>query len=249
MSALLKSKCAGLLEVSEISENLESDPLSNVANYGNQELELASLGDAGPNVTFLHRTVQDFLNRPDIQTFLKSWQVEEFNATDCLLRAYILSLKMATLDDDYDFGLISRRAKDALVIAHRARKTSFGLDNQLLSDLDEIVTDHWLQIPVTNNEVGRSKGQHWADWVDKEGYKKTEKDHVDFVGLAISHGLHELVAAKIEEDDKQVERKRGHPYLDYVFHYKHGIPGQLDMISVLLKGGANPNQRFRDHTF
>ncbi|KAH7397492.1 hypothetical protein BKA64DRAFT_37798 [Cadophora sp. MPI-SDFR-AT-0126] len=261
IAARLKSRCAGLLEILESSESPQADVVlaPRIAKHETQDWTIIDTFEAvverfpgfdrGATVTFLHRTVKDFLDRSDIQSLLKSWQGENFNPTDCLLRAYILSLKVATLSEDNDFGPISRRARDALVIAHRARNSPYGLNNQLLDELDKSVTDHWLRIPVSDSETGRSKGQNWADWVNKEGYRRTEKDHVDFLGLAISHGLIEFVAASINEDSRQIQRKKGRPYLDYVFHYQHDIQDQLNMVSLLLKAGADPNKMFRTRTF
>lgn len=69
MAARLKSRCAGLLEVS-------------------QEVDR----ECGPNVSFLHRTVKDFLSMPDTQRLLKRWAPQDFDVTNCLLKACILSL-------------------------------------------------------------------------------------------------------------------------------------------------------------
>ncbi|KAG4428595.1 hypothetical protein IFR05_015919 [Cadophora sp. M221] len=223
MAARLKSRCAGLLEVS-------------------QEVG----GNFGPNVSFLHRTVKDFLSILTTQQLLKTWAPRDFDAPNCLLKAYILSLRTAAANvNDDDFGPIYYRARDAMTIAHRARNSGYGLNNQLVDALDETTTGHWHLIPIANNTSGRAIDQHWAEW--GVGLKDG-REYDDFLGKAIAYGLLNYVAAKILEDDQVVVRKTGRPYLEYVFTNKHDIAIQLEMIIVLLRGGANPNQMYEGRT-
>ncbi|KAH9218158.1 hypothetical protein DL95DRAFT_521685 [Leptodontidium sp. 2 PMI_412] len=218
MAARLKSRCAGLLEVS-------------------QEVDR----ECGPNVSFLHRPVKDFLSMPDTQRLLKRWAPQDFDVPNCLLKACILSLRTATANvNDGDFGPIYYSAQKALTIAHRARNSSHGLNNQLVDALDETVTGYWNLIPISN------KDQHWADW---RARRKPRKERRDFLIEAIAHGLVEYVAAKLLENDQQIVWKTGRPYLEYALRRNHDIAGQLEMTIVLLGGGANPNKMYDGHTF
>lgn len=118
----LKSRCGGLLEVFDD----QADPLDSTIQY-------------------LHRTVRDFLERPDIwNMLLKRTENSKFSPKTALLQSYIIQLKVVMVTQTGDrFGPVSSLVNVALLYAREAEDQEHSSQLSLLRELDKTATWHW----------------------------------------------------------------------------------------------------------
>ncbi|KAE9371246.1 hypothetical protein N431DRAFT_558808 [Stipitochalara longipes BDJ] len=225
MAARLKSRCGGLLEV-----------------------------DGSGYIQYLHRTVRDFLYLPETQALLLSHTEQSFNADESLFKAWVHYLKYAELKSHQQWLhikghlYVSGLVLSALQHAHLAMKVTGDSYVQILDELDSIV-DHYCSSPGgTLDQLGvRTSGAHWANFMDifdrhcpTDTGTKTNRDN--FLSLTLSFGLTAYVGEKLKKCGNEAFRKPGRPLLDYLAYPL--APIQSDMVSLLLKHGADPNESF-----
>ena len=109
------------------------------------------------------------------------------------------------------------------------------------------------------NEVQNTSGckNHWINAIEncetrvfpknltpKEFHENGEKD---FLALAIEAHLLFYVSRKLETQPELIKAKRGRPYLDYALRPSifNNLEIRLNMVAILLRNGANPNQVVR----
>jgi hypothetical protein len=229
----LKSRCAGLLEVSGET----SDPFD-------------------LKVNFLHRTVQDFLKKPDIWDLVMSRAGTTFDPDERLLKSYILQLKCVMMSSEGDdFRDVSDLVLTALKYGRRSRDFSLQSNEELLDELDKTATYHWTSVP-RKTVVGaktidkRKNGLHWAGELSvktRDGPESTIP-HDDFLSLTIEYGLLEYVEAKLDHNSLLLEQKAGRPFLDYLVSKTVECPPPPELASLLLWYGADPNHEFNGET-
>ena len=181
----LKSRCAGLLEI--------SGDESNVA-----ELE----------VNFLHRTVYDFLKRPDIQSTLASRTGVAFDPYERLLKACVLWLKQVTVSRaDDSFLEVFRLVRTALIYARQSNQLTRNPNLLILDELDQTVLCHWMSVPRISEGIDqRTTGLHWADDQNHRP-AAAELSHDNFIGLAVEYGLTEYLREKLTQNDQMLQKK------------------------------------------
>ncbi|KAF8862899.1 hypothetical protein BDZ45DRAFT_767708 [Acephala macrosclerotiorum] len=175
----LKSRCAGLLEVS----GKTSDPLDLKVNY-------------------LHRTVQDFLKKPDIWDLVMARAGTAFDPDECLIKSYILQLKFVMMSSEGDrFQDVSDLVHTALKYARRSRDFSLQSNELLLDELDKMAAYHWMSVPrkefVGTATIDRRRtALHWANELSVQTTLDNPESAVtldDFLSLAIEYGLLEIL--------------------------------------------------------
>ena len=228
MADRLKSRCAGLLEV---SGDL-SDPLDLKVNY-------------------LHRTVQDFLQTPEIWDMILNDSGEAFEPNECLVKSYILQLKLVMVSESEDnFTEVSRLVRTALAFAYKSRSPNHALNLKILDELDNATMTHWMSVPRSGerydpkNEMARLRNLcrsdgHWARYL--QDVDRIANDN--FLCLAIGYGLTEYVVAELKKDDLLVEKKNGRPLLDYIASVL--VPPEPEIVRLLLRNNAHPNKQFQ----
>lgn len=229
----LKSRCAGLLEVS----GKPSDPLD-------------------LKVNFLHRTVQDFLEKPDIWDLVMSRAGKTFDPDERLLKSYILQLKSVMISSaGDDFRDVADLVRTALKYARRSRDFSLRSNEELLDELEKIAAYHWISVPrikvVGRRTIdSRKNGLHWASELNIEIPSDSESTipHDDFLSLAIEYGLLEYVGAKLDHNSLLLKQKAGRPFLDYLVSKAVDYPPPPALASLLLQHGADPNHEFNGET-
>ena len=238
MTDRLKSRCAGLLEVSGPS----SDPLYQKVNY-------------------LHRTVQDFLQLPEIWELLLADTSDTFNPDECLVRSYILQLKLVMISTSGDnFEEVSRLVRTALIFGRKAEESGAGFDLRLLDELERSVTCHWKGVPrlprglpkqiygsrsqELNQVDFRKSGNHWANYLYPHRTDQTSQS--GFLSLAIEYGLTEYVTTQLHQGKHLCEKKLGRPLLDYIVEAP--CPPRADLVLLLLRSGGDPNRKFQGRT-
>ncbi|PMD42737.1 hypothetical protein L207DRAFT_553693 [Hyaloscypha variabilis F] len=224
---LLNSRCRDLLETDEII-------IERAIVSGTSVLD--------GKVTFLHRTVRDFL-RINYYDELRRRAGDGFDARAALCKT-ILCLAKASFDpvtvsdttcDDQpgpNFHLVD----EMLVYARDYERIRARSLANLLDELDRvnIIMNKEQPFHWTNLRFSSNKGQ----------------DHCTFLALAIQAGLRLYVNEKLEANKALVFQKQGRPLLDYACRPER-LPATLSrqedipdppMIRLLLEHGSNPNQ-------
>ncbi|MCJ1378263.1 hypothetical protein MMC17_001360 [Xylographa soralifera] len=182
------------------------------------------------NATFMHRTVRDFLQTKDTQTILKERTQANFNPRVSLCNALLAQLKSVPLSHKPAFNLDQSPFKDLFEdIAYQARDLEIesGVSQTLLLDeVENVLRNH----PI--------------------GWKWRRKQNI-FLGLAIQNDLQLYVAQRLAAQPPLLSNK-GRPLLDFALDpsttkYEPRRLNQ-DIIKVLLKNGANPNQAYKGTT-
>jgi hypothetical protein len=224
MDARLKSRCGGLLEV---------------------------CGPGSMFVQYLHRTVRDFLELRETQHLLLSRTTDKFNPDERLLTAFLLRFRYATeIQPSLQVQPVIH-IHFALLHARRAMAMTRLSYTSILDTLDKTVMEKWLSLPrqvrIPQGDVLdlREGEAHWANFLEfRYPTDKATQDSQDcFLSLAISFGLNEYVEAKLDQAPGTLLTKRGRPLLDYIIFSEYPI--DAGMVSLLLRHGADPNEKFR----
>lgn len=97
-------------------------------------LEVDNSQSSMPKVSFLHRTVRDFLQLKDIDTMLKGMATESFNANSTLARAFLAEMKT-----EFPFAEemgITKRPPDIAILLKKAENQSGRADMALVDELE-----------------------------------------------------------------------------------------------------------------
>jgi hypothetical protein len=211
MDDRLKSRCAGLIEIGGL-EN---------AHFSASRKDKARIHG---RVQYLHRTVRDYLEKPDVwQILLARTSRTEFNPNLALLKSCILRLKLVSIVEPLLVGSV------AMLYAHRADAQTKKGNVALLNELDRTVT-------YCSNMSGMT--EYW-------GSHKWQKSILSF---AVQYGLHEYVY-EILSKNEDIILSSGKPLLFYAVDpipSKQRYPLQLSqrMVAILLAHGADPNSKF-----
>jgi hypothetical protein len=221
MESRLKSRCMGLLEV---SSPRYPDPGTH------------------PTVGFIHRTAHEFLVLPEIWDLILSRTKTTFDPSLRLLEAHILIIKVSNSPAN-DFHYPERLQWQALRCALNAEKSSNCPDVPMLDELDRAATSFWLRVRRPKECSEHLSCHHYCNNFKPEDWN-------DFFSLAISHCLKSYVKAKLLQDNTLVRRKKGKPPLEYIFS-PYGDPHRPDveLVSLLLNYGADPNQQYLNRSF
>ncbi|KIY04090.1 uncharacterized protein Z520_00782 [Fonsecaea multimorphosa CBS 102226] len=211
-SARCKSRCAGLLEAVRSSRSREQD----------------GCDQSCPDVNFLHLTVREFLEKPEVWRLLLRRTAEtDFDANRALVRASIVMFKLhqsAPAVENAGFGdrctSMNSHFNDSIFYARQAEASG---GRPLLTLMDEI----------------ESLGQH-SLMTQHSGQKQP------FINFLISNGLTLSVKAKYGERLLQIDRASSQSLLESALSDFRDIAGFVpSMIALLLQAGLNPNQRLR----
>jgi hypothetical protein len=195
MADRLKCRCAGLLEIQEF------DP----AAPGSMTRNISSTIRADSKVQYLHRTVKDYLEKPDIwNSILVHTSGSGFDANSRMLSSCVLQLKTSMISNDK--YRLWRMALDAMSYAYQA-DTQLGISNAELLDQLDIAMSTLYKTP---------QGGHWSSNSPNKlsGYI-TETWNSNMLSFAVQFGLAAYVKEKLAEDIKHGTRKKGRPLVAY----------------------------------
>lgn len=224
MKRRLNTSCRGLLEVTDVSgHGFRETDVSATEN-------LLSLKTFSPNnsnlaefkVEYLHRTVKDWLYRPDIWAQISSATPGSFNPSACLARAHLLQLKSLDLKNlsqpEYGFwDLLIWCTEYSIEVG----KTGPGLADEMLEELNRVGIA--LSTSTDSNNkcyVQRFWGDegdasfHWASTVSGGA-----KDH-GFLDFAIRCQLHPYLERKFlstKLDPGEVSKLFNTATMSYIF--------------------------------
>ncbi|PMD33834.1 hypothetical protein L207DRAFT_535085 [Hyaloscypha variabilis F] len=199
----LVTRCGGLIEAI-----ISSDPLA-----------------VSPNLSYLHRTVRDFLELPQIWSrILGLTRGSDFNAHVSLLQSNVLFINL----------VIDSKRTESLRL-HSLDYVLRALRHAYLAQWETNQADVFLLDELAN--------------VVEYTFPQGGDDHDDFPALATRNGLYHYVAHKIECDPNVVRKKAGRPLLEYAVVQNLDVVGNLQlsskMVGMLLQHGSHPNQVYK----
>jgi hypothetical protein len=218
----LKSRCRGLLEIQL------AKPTSILAT--NRALR-SGFHDA--RVEWLHKTVPDYLRRPDIRDLIESRCGEDFNADIALLKASILELKLAVSTRSAFRDVV----RGGFRYAARAETTLCVAQNALLDEFYKSITEKWVIVSIDS-------GDTWPSYV--EGWISPSVDSKSaFFILCVMYGLYYYVRYRLDEESSLIRHDFDLSLLRFAV-----LPSPLtlydwqrspQLVRLLLERGADPN--------
>ncbi|KAF2269040.1 hypothetical protein CC78DRAFT_606966 [Lojkania enalia] len=220
-------------------------------------------------VQYMHRTVKDFLARPNIWvSFSQAITSSSFDPYEALSRASIIHLK--NIDIHYMTTAIFWRAVEDTL--YYATLSDIQGQNPLITELDEldrtaneIARTQWLKeprgnliqrhngIPLPHQRVPRrireenEHASHWSAAQAKGGSKHS------FLCLAVQFGLCSYVQFKLEAGSAVEQPQGSRSLLDCAIREHESVSilrsapltmnQRISMIKLLLEKGDNPNRR------
>lgn len=128
-------------------------------------------------VRFSHRTVKDFLSKPDMLRKLTSWKSKDFDARAALCKATLAMIKSLPLktgldDDDLHTNRCWNLVSDFYSYAHLIEQDKGTLDDRLIDELERLISSFRRQ-RKQHSPLGRFVMyliwtlDCWAGWVDE----------------------------------------------------------------------------------
>ena len=228
------------------------------------EVDTTNLEQLMYTVRFLHRTVKDFLLKPDMLEKLNTWKRKGFEAKATLCKATVAIVKSLPISTDIDSVANANRCwnhiSDFFAYAQSIEDDSGTLDDSLVDELQRVVS--------TFRKQGKKHSiwsdflwvlDHWACWVNKNDMRPVKDTlfeylwHHDrdmssfFFALAVEANLKRYIEHKLEKDPRLIHRSfLQRPILDRSLRppSSRWRTGRIDpdMIHLLLTKGANPNE-------
>ncbi|KAE9366867.1 hypothetical protein N431DRAFT_471897 [Stipitochalara longipes BDJ] len=215
-----------LLSAPELTARIEQVDIWLVTRCGGLiEASISSAADGlNPNLSYLHRTVRDFLELPQIWSrILGPTQGSNFNAHVSLLQSSVLFMNLV-------------------------------LDSRHTDTFQDYSSDYALQPLKHAYLAEKETNQAEIFFVDKlaqvmEHAFRQSGDEDDFLAVATRNGLYYYMAHKIECDPNVVRKKAGRPLLEYAVLQDLELAGKLQlsskMVAMLLQHGSHPNEIYK----
>jgi len=157
MRRRLDSRCKGLLEITPIRIETESKEVAFLRDVSKITVEHADL-IAATKVEYLHRTVKDFLQTPDVWEELCAATHISFNPNTMLTRSFLMELKWIRSGP----GDAAERAWDTIfwVLKYSAKSEGqHGYQFELVDELDKAATEIFTKV---HDSLGRTLlERHW----------------------------------------------------------------------------------------
>lgn len=214
-------------------------------------------------VRFSHRTVRDFLSKPDMLKKLNSWKSDDFDPRATLCKSTLAIVKSLPLSTDMTNKANANRCwnhiSDFFAYAGLIEVDEGTLDDLLVDEFQRVFSsfgkriqrDTWFERLISNSAWALD---HWAHWVDENdmgpvGYSpRYDGDMTSFFfAMAVEANLKRYIKHKLEIKPQLMNRAfLQRPILDRALR-----PPRLtwrtsrvdpDMIHLLLTQGADPNE-------
>ena len=238
----LNSRCKGLLEAVQT----EGHRLVEASAIGSPtESAFAPQVPKALHVSYLHRTLRDYLEEPHVWAQLLSLTDQtDFDPNTALLTSYILELKTTSFVTKggclYSAGSGMLRRVGALSLSASTRHM------ELFEELDRSI-DRYRTVEALNG--GRL---HWSSGNPKYSQTSSELHEIlsgDALAMAVKFGLKWYLDAKIASTGSlQRENSSRLPLLVYALGFDEQVvrkagPPDYTVVEKLLIRGADPNQR------
>ncbi|KAI1262671.1 hypothetical protein F5Y18DRAFT_396971 [Xylariaceae sp. FL1019] len=265
IASRVHSRCLGLLEISSPPQAADSRTRGVIIhtltfNYkGNHQYT---------TVGFLHRTVQEFLTKEEMQAeFISPFLDSNFSPDLCLLRSAILLLK------GYEPGGLAPLLDFACCTSLRAFRlqcqggaSRFKEENmQLLDELDSVMQKYLFTLEevqvrlLRNRTIGKQRirtiGKHWSCWVQDSGFSQVPSPiprdirHGSMITFAAQEQLACYIESRLERDGRGIISKEGMPVLMYglkslELQIEFTVSFEFTVSSLLLENGCDPNEQY-----
>ena len=215
-------------------------------------------------VRFLHRTVKDFLSKPDMLEKLNSWKRKGFEAKATLCKATVAIVKSLPMSTDIDSVTNANRCwnhvSDFFAYAQSIEDDNGSLADSLVDEFQRVISSFRKRDKryITWSDFLWVL-DHWACWVNKNDMRLVKDTLVDylphhdrdmasfFFALAVEANLKRYIEHKLEKDSRLINRSfLQRPILDRSLRPPSSTwrTGRIDpdMVHLLLTKGANPNE-------
>ncbi|PMD20659.1 hypothetical protein NA56DRAFT_659659 [Hyaloscypha hepaticicola] len=229
----LKSHCGGLLEIHDFQTRA--------------------------TVQFLHRTVRDFLETKGARTLISTAIISsDFNLDLSIAMAYVTMLKREVFRTQNVIRILQHYSNldvwtsmtDAMVHARVGEAAGkFGYST-IIDELSRCGYKKWRM----NEEPGQYILSNYFLLDPGELWITCDKLRIwqrNFMGLAMRRGLLSYIESKVKEDKSLVLGQHEVPLLHYAVIPERDDPPPLwshDMVELLLRYGANPNQLWQGNS-
>jgi hypothetical protein len=232
LDVYLKSRCAGLLEV------CHPPPIG-------FELPDSIPSMSASKVNYLHRTVKDFLEIEEVGDTLLKAEIPNFEPNVAVIMSYVTRLKRSTLLDRR--GEICPRGEDVTwaaidrAMGHAREAEAYG-DTEYVAAVQEL-EQAGLFLRHTNFDPLHDHGRFF----DLHQLKEGREWRRNFLRRATTAGLCSYVEARLKNDSSMISGAQGTPLLTYALPPKTVCSRDrcgLNMVELLLKYGADPNEQY-----
>ncbi len=235
------SRCAGLLEI-----HSKNPSIAGRARFLEEDSATSIHMMAQSKVTYLHRTVRDFLIYSGVwDNIVSKTAFDKFDPHLCLLQSYIKQLRLPLKEPERHRRLDEWWPDIMLALTH-ARYISHGPESvqstALISKLDTILSWYWLPRNTDPND-------NWArSAFGSYEARKNTIFHDPFLSLTIKFGLCQYVDSQLSTGE--IEYKSGRPILSYAIEFlisrRHTIYPLSSpvLVRTLFRHGADPNQPY-----
>ena len=243
MSGLISSRCVGLLEI----HDKQSKKAKSNARFMDEDSSQKAQKSAQSKVTYLHRTVRDFIVCPDVWNELLQQTIgTNFDPHMCHLKSYIMQLKLPLEEPEHHRRLDEWWPDIVLAMTHARyiQPLNPTIQSALLNDLNKTLTWYWL------TRKDNDPNDTWARTAfgTYEGRKNT-LFHDPFLSLAAKFGLAEYVAYTLSSEN--TDYKSGRPLLSYAIEFLlhrqstvYPLSSPALVATILRHRGTDPNQSY-----
>ncbi|KAI1862783.1 uncharacterized protein JN550_009930 [Neoarthrinium moseri] len=259
----LKNCCRGLIELTPFESNnnhissLTKEPRGDIYDASDKHLSL--------KVAWIHRSVFEFLSKPDVENeFFNTSTLSRIQARLCLLRSALLVLKTCRLNQKTEWSVFLKLAYNVGITAFEKEVDDGHAEPQLILMLDEVMSQHLLKAKKLTSASAsdlpwtKYPNAHWSLGYDLASKNLDRREIIDhdknFVAFAATCGLTKFLKFQAEQDVNALE-KRGLPLLGYALCHRwpwNTGPGPGYMFNVtkyLVEHGGNTNEIFKGERF
>lgn len=252
----INSRCRGLIECHYMAGNTEHfvgfPEISASGKMGHDEL-LTSLGDdqstlellvaCNRHVSFIHRSLRDFLASPDVLQKLQEYSGGPFDTRLFLCKARLAQILSLNHEGNH------RRTQLALGLASYVL-SALGTEDLKYTDESALIA---AQLKPVVESLGRAKAHKSANqgWYLCTSFHECQTEEPDFLGVAIDFDL--VVYLRKELTAEAIRAKRGLPVLNCILMGRFSdylgsditmgnhVPN-IEILRLALELGADPNE-------
>ena len=240
--AIIDGCCAGLLGIKDNSRQQLREVGIEGHDMSTSEIKLIQ-----SKVTYIHRTVRDFLMSPNAwDALLQYTNKEHFDPHICHIVSFVLQLKLPLHEprqhrhlDEWWPGIVL-----SMTHARLSHPSSAAPQHHLINQINSTLSQYWLS----------RRGDTWARSTFGS-YEQRNRAVIDnpFLSLATKFGLTEYVRCELKATDEEtLSGTGGKPLLGYALDFL--VNRQLtvypladpSLIGVILSHGGNPNTTYKD---
>jgi hypothetical protein len=242
LDAVLRAETSPLsdLRVQDIQSNVEGRLRSRC--FGLVELRPRSLGiehDSG--VSYLHKTVADFLYRSDIWAQIEEQTKDtDFSPNNAMLKATIMIAKVLPPESAFERPGYRPLLRSIDEYAKAEELRTGSANESLLDEIDRTMTFQAKKL----NDADRDSLNDWCELLPREFFGSSPiPNYPNFLSWCIMSGLETYVVTKIRQNGHHLLDQMGDRLLQYCGCYSCWVPGGAypSIVQALLENGANPN--------